>query len=83
MLLAPIMPVPEEGRESFYRRLLELSFLQTGEAALAIDRQTDTVYLRLLMGLEGIAYDDLAHKLHVMVSVGTEMRAHLRTRWGG
>jgi hypothetical protein len=30
LLLAPVMTVPKTGREAFYRRLLELSFLTTG-----------------------------------------------------
>ena len=36
LFLAPIMPVPITGRETFYRRLLELSFLTTADSAFAI-----------------------------------------------
>ena len=39
LLLAPVMAVPKDGREAFYRRLLELSFLSTADAAFAVRRR--------------------------------------------
>ena len=46
LLLAPVMPVPQTGREAFYRRILELSFLSTADAAFAIDAAKDEVFVR-------------------------------------
>src|SRR5678810_237128 len=36
LLIAPIMRVPERNTEAFYRRLLELSFLATSDAAMSL-----------------------------------------------
>jgi hypothetical protein len=60
MLLAPIGPVPAEGREAYYRRLLEASFLATADAAFAIDGTNDQVYVRALRRLSGLDYEELA-----------------------
>ena len=58
LLLAPIMPVPKSGRESFYRRLLELSFLSTADAAFAIDAAKDLVFVRALRRLSGLEFEE-------------------------
>src|SRR6188508_3008016 len=47
LMLCPVMRVPERNAEAFYRRLLELSFLATSDAAFAIDKKTDMAYLRV------------------------------------
>lgn len=59
LLLAPVMGVPAGDRERFYRRLLELSFLTTGDAAFAIDAAKDQVYVRALRRLSGLDYEEL------------------------
>src|SRR5687768_18159052 len=58
LLLSPIMPVPKEGREAFYRRLLELSFLSTADAAFAIDAAKDIVFVRALRRLSGLEFEE-------------------------
>lgn len=58
MIFAPIMPVPVTGREAFYRRLLELSFVTTSDAAFAIDRSRDEVVVRSLRRLSGLDYEE-------------------------
>src|SRR5262245_35255200 len=58
LLVAPIMKVPERDTEAFYRRLLELSFMATSDAAFAIDKKTEMVYLRILRRLEGLDYEE-------------------------
>ncbi len=58
LLLAPIMAVPATGREALYRRLLELSFITTSDAAFAIDAQKDEVYVRALRRLSGLDYEE-------------------------
>ena len=54
LFLAPIMQVPHTGRETLYRRLLELSFLTTADSAFAIDAQKDEVFVRALRRLSGL-----------------------------
>ena len=56
-------PVLDEARA---RRLLTLSFTETGDAAFALHPQTGDLYLRALRGLEGLDYaefEDLVHSL--------------------
>ena len=82
LLIAPIMRVPERNTEAFYRRLLELSFLATSDAAFAIDKQTDMVYLRSLRRLEGIEYEELEDLLHTIATVADEWDDKLRAQFG-
>ena len=58
MVFAPVMPVPVTGREAFYRRLLELSFLATADAAFAIDAKHDEVVVRCLRRLSAMDYEE-------------------------
>ena len=83
LLLAPVMPVPEKNTEDFYRRLLELSFLATSDAAFAIDKKTDTVYLRALRRLEGLDYEEFEDLLHTIASVADVWDDKLRAQFGG
>ncbi len=83
LLLAPIMRVPERNVEAFYRRLLELSFLATSDAAFAIDKKTDLVYLRILRRLEGLEYDTFEDMLHTIATVADEWDDKLRAQFGG
>lgn len=83
LLIAPIMKVPEQNREAFYRRLLELSFLATSDAAFAIDKASDTVYLRSLRRLEGIEYEEFDDLLHTIAVVADEWDDKLRGQYGG
>src|SRR5438270_817906 len=56
LLLARVLPAPATAPENFYRRLLEASFLQTGDAAFAIHDKTGDVYLRILRSLDMLDY---------------------------
>lgn len=58
MVFAPIMPVPITGREAFYRRLLELSFVTTSDAAFAINSHQDEVVVRCLRRLSALDYEE-------------------------
>jgi hypothetical protein len=82
LLLAPIMRVPARDEAACYRRLLELSFLATSDAAFAIDRKTDQVYLRILRRLEGLDYEELEDLLHTIASVADEWDDKLRAQFG-
>ncbi|WP_235879683.1 YbjN domain-containing protein [Polyangium aurulentum] len=58
MIFAPIMEVPSRGRESFYRRILELSFIRTSDAAFAIDGARSEVVVRSLRRLSALDYEE-------------------------
>jgi hypothetical protein len=58
MVFSPIMPVPATHREAFYRRLLELSFVTTADAAFAINTQRDEVVVRSLRRLSALDYEE-------------------------
>lgn len=72
LFLSRIMKVPTEGRERFYRRLLELNFLVTGDASFAIDEGEDTVYLRILRRIEGLDYEEFEDLLETIGRVADE-----------
>jgi hypothetical protein len=58
MIFSPIMPVPITGREAFYRRILELSFVTTSDAAFAINAPQDEVVVRVLRRLSALDYEE-------------------------
>src|SRR4029079_18465705 len=58
MVFAPIMSIPVTGREAFYRRLLELSFVATSDAAFAINADHDEVVVRSLRRLSALDYEE-------------------------
>lgn len=58
MVFSPIMPVPVTGREAFYRRLLELSFVTTSDAAFAINDTRNEVVVRCLRRLSALDYEE-------------------------
>jgi hypothetical protein len=72
LLLSKVMDLPDTRREELYRRLLELSFLATGDAAFAINKQTDEVYLRCLRRLEGLDYDEFEDLVHTVATVADD-----------
>jgi len=57
LLLSRVAKAPElDAAKS--RRLLEASFLETGDAAFALHPQSGDLYLRILRGLEGLDYEE-------------------------
>jgi len=72
LLLAPVMKVPATGRETLYRRLLELSFITTQDAAFAIDSQKDEIYVRALRRLSGLDYEEFEDLVETMGKVTDE-----------
>lgn len=54
-------PVLDEARA---RRLLTLSFVETGDAAFALHPQTGDLYLRILRGLDGLDYEEFEDLIH-------------------
>jgi Tir chaperone protein (CesT) family len=82
LFLAPIMSVPHTGRETFYRRLLELSFLTTADAAFSIDGQKDEVFVRALRRLSGLDYEEFEDLLDTVGKVADEWDDALRKEFG-
>jgi hypothetical protein len=46
------------------KRLLALSFVETGDAAFALHPQTGDLYLRVLRGLDGLDYEEFEDMVH-------------------
>lgn len=58
MVFAPIMPIPTSGGEAFFRRLLELSFVTTSDAAFAINAHQNEIVVRSLRRLSALDYEE-------------------------
>jgi hypothetical protein len=82
LFLSPIMPVPLTGRETLYRRLLELSFLTTADAAFAVDATKDEVFVRALRRLSGLDYEEFEDLLDTVGKVADEWDDALRKEFG-
>lgn len=81
LLLAPIMPVPKVNCEGLYRRLLELSFLTTADAAFAIDHAREEVYVRALRRLSGLDYEEFEDLVATVARVSDEWDDALRAEF--
>ncbi len=83
LFLAPIMDVPKEKREGFYRKRLELNYVQTEDGAFAIDRESGRIYLRALRALESLDFDEFVDMLDTIARVADEWDDKLRAQFGG
>jgi len=81
LLLSRVMPAPAEGGEALFRRLLELSFMATGDAAFAINKKTGEIYLRCLRRLDGLDYDEFEDLLHTIATVSDDWDDKLRSEF--
>jgi hypothetical protein len=82
LLLSRILDVPKDDRETFYRRLLELNFLVTSDAAFAIDRERDVVYLRAHRRLSGLDFEEFEDLLRNVSAVADEWDDRLAELFG-
>jgi hypothetical protein len=82
MVLAPILQVPALRREELYRRLLELSFLATSDAAFAIDGSKDVIYARALRRLSGLDYEEFADLVETVGRIAEEHDEALAREFG-
>ena len=58
LLLANVKSAPVLDDPAKARKLLMLSFVETGDAAFALHPQTGDLYLRILRGLDGLDYEE-------------------------
>jgi hypothetical protein len=82
ILLAPILKVPQSNRETLYRRLLEMSFLTTSDAAFAIDAEKEEVVVRSLRRLSGLDYEEFEDLLDTVGRVADAWDDTLRAEFG-
>lgn len=83
LILAPVMKVPQAGeREKLFRRLLELSFITTADAAFAIDEQKDEVFVRALRRLSGLDYEEFEDLVATVAKVADEWDDLLKKEFG-
>lgn len=82
LFVAPLMPVPQNGREALYRKLLELSFLTTSDGAFAIDSQRDEIVVRALRRLSGLDYEEFEDLLETIGRVADDWDDSLSAEFG-
>jgi hypothetical protein len=82
LLLSKVMDAPSSGGEALYRRLLELSLVATGDAAFAVNKKTDEIFLRCLRRLEGLDYEEFEDLVHTIATVADEWDDKLRDEFG-
>jgi len=82
MVFSPIMPVPVTGRETFYRRLLELSFVTTSDASFAVNPARDEVVVRCLRRLSALDYEEFEDILATVGEVADRWDDELIREYG-
>ncbi len=83
MVFSPVMPVPLAGREAFYRKLLELSFVTTSDASFAINTHRDEVVVRCLRRLSALDYEEFEDILATVGEVADRWDDELVKEFGG
>jgi hypothetical protein len=82
MIFSPVMPVPLTGVERLYRRLLELSFVATSDAAFAIDGARDEVVVRVLRRLSALDYEEFEDLVATVSQVADTWHGPLHREFG-
>ncbi len=77
LFLSRIMDVPAHDQSTFYRKLLELNYLVTSDAAFAVDKDSNSVYLRALRRLSGLDYEEFLDILDTVARVSDEWQEKL------
>lgn len=81
MVFSPLMDVPTHDRESFYRHLLELSFIATSDAAFAINTPRNEVVLRCLRRLSALDYEEFEDIVTTVGDVASQWHDLLRRKY--
>ena len=82
MVFSPMMAVPATNREAFYRRLLELSFVTTSDAAFALNVARDEVVVRCLRRLSALDYEEFEDILATVGEVADHWDDELIREYG-
>lgn len=82
LMLAPVMKVPSQHREALFRRLLELSFITTSDAAFSIDKDKDEIFVRALRRLSGLDYEEFEDLLATVGKVADDWDDALEREFG-
>ena len=72
LLLAKIMSAPADREAEFFKKLLELNYSATSNAAFALDKETGMVYLRASRPVSGLDYEEFEEMLHSVATVADE-----------
>lgn len=78
LLLSRIMAVPDRDELTFCRKLLELNYLATSDAAFAIDKESSAVYVRAMRQLSGLDYEEFIDILTTVATVADEWKVKLK-----
>ncbi len=81
MVFVPLMEVPSHDRESFYRHILELSFIATSDAAFAINAPRNEVVLRCLRRLSALDYEEFDDIVTTLGDVASQWHDLLRRKY--
>ena len=73
LLLSRVGDLPTDPTPDFYRRLLSLNLLATGQCAFAIDESRHKLYLRAMRPLHGFSYEEFETLLHNLAAVTERM----------
>lgn len=82
LLLSRLMPVPAKDPTQCFRRLLELSFLTTHDAAFAIDEKTSTICVRAMRRLSALDYEEFEDLLGTVATVADQWDDELKRAYG-
>ena len=82
LLLSKIMTVPEGDPADFFKTLLELNYSATSNGAFALDKTSNTVYLRASRSVAGLDYEEFEELLHTVATVADEWDDKLISQFG-
>lgn len=77
MVLAKVSDPVEDPPVGFFRQLLELNFVNTGQGAFALDEATGAIYLRALRGLTSLDYEEFESLIHAIATRADHWDDHL------
>ena len=82
LFLSKMMAVPAARRAELFEKLLDLNYTATSNAAFALDRKTNTIYLRASRSIAGLDYEEFEEMLHTVATVADEWDDRLVEQFG-